>query len=225
LHDLPANEKTASQLGVSTDMIREYAKAREIDNQLKHINMAGVRAAKIVKNMLSFARKGESAKTYANLPELFDKTIELAQSDYDLKKNFDFKEVVFNINCDTGFPKVFCDPSKIQQVFFNIIKNGAEAMYDFKNQSSQKPTFDIRFASDGEEATIEMENNGPGIEEPVRKRIFEPFFTTKGPSKGTGLGLSVSYFIITEDHRGQMSVSSTPGNNTMFTIKLPIDKK
>jgi nitrogen-specific signal transduction histidine kinase len=59
---------------------------------------------------------------------------------------------------------------------------------------------------------IELEDNGPGLEESVRKRIFEPFFTTKSVGKGTGLGLSVSYFIITEEHAGMMSVQTARGN-------------
>jgi signal transduction histidine kinase len=55
----------------------------------------------------------------------------------------------------------------------------------------------------------------------VRKRIFEPFFTTKPVDKGTGLGLSVSYFIVTEDHSGVMSVQTAVGEWTRFVIDLP----
>ncbi|MNP75292.1 Sporulation kinase E [compost metagenome] len=61
-----------------------------------------------------------------------------------------------------------------------------------------------------------------GIPETVRKRIFEPFFTTKEVGQGTGLGLSVSYFIITNNHKGQMEVQSKPGQGTCFTLRLPL---
>jgi signal transduction histidine kinase len=60
------------------------------------------------------------------------------------------------------------------------------------------------------------------MDEGVRRRIFEPFFTTKPVDSGTGLGLSISYFIITENHGGQMDVNSTPGKGTEFIIRLPI---
>jgi signal transduction histidine kinase len=60
------------------------------------------------------------------------------------------------------------------------------------------------------------------MDEETRKRIFEPFFTTKDVDKGTGLGLSVSYYIIVEDHNGEMSVESFPGRGTKFIIRLPL---
>ena len=63
------------------------------------------------------------------------------------------------------------------------------------------------------------------MEEEVRKRVFEPFYTTKEVGTGTGLGLSVSYFIITNNHRGSMEVSSVPGTGTCFTIYLPIQRR
>ena len=70
--------------------------------------------------------------------------------------------------------------------------------------------------------SIVIEDNGPGMDEKTRKRVFEPFFTTKPVGVGTGLGLSVSYFIITENHLGQLSVTSEPGSGTTFVIRLPL---
>nr|NJM02091.1 hypothetical protein [Desulfobacula sp.] len=69
---------------------------------------------------------------------------------------------------------------------------------------------------------MEIEDNGPGMDNDIQKRIFEPFFTTKEVGVGTGLGLSVSYFIISENHAGILSVDSAPGRGTVFTIKLPL---
>lgn len=68
---------------------------------------------------------------------------------------------------------------------------------------------------------MEIEDNGPGMDEATRKRVFEPFFTTKLAGVGTGLGLSVSYFIITENHNGEMWVESAPGRGSTFSIRLP----
>jgi signal transduction histidine kinase len=68
---------------------------------------------------------------------------------------------------------------------------------------------------------LEIEDNGPGMDETTRRRIFEPFFTTKPVGKGTGLGLSVSYFIVTENHGGKMDVHAVDGGGTRFVIRLP----
>jgi signal transduction histidine kinase len=78
---------------------------------------------------------------------------------------------------------------------------------------------------DGELVRVEIEDNGPGMTEEVRKRVFEPFFTTKSVGIGTGLGLSVSYFIITENHRGTMAVESAPGQGACFIIRIPVRRE
>jgi hypothetical protein len=70
---------------------------------------------------------------------------------------------------------------------------------------------------------IEVLDNGPGMDEKTLNRIFEPFFTTKDVGIGTGLGLSVSYFIVTEQHNGRLSVTSKPGQGACFSIRLPSD--
>ena len=70
---------------------------------------------------------------------------------------------------------------------------------------------------------IEVEDNGPGMDEETRKRVFEPFFTTKAVGVGTGLGLSVSYFIITSHHSGTMSVETAPGRGARFILHLPVE--
>ena len=86
------------------------------------------------------------------------------------------------------------------------------------------PRFVFRCFKEADQVVFEIEDNGPGIASDIRKRIFEPFFTTKEVGLGTGLGLSVSYFIITENHNGTLAVDSTPGQGTVFTIKLPVQK-
>jgi signal transduction histidine kinase len=91
-------------------------------------------------------------------------------------------------------------------------------------EMDEKPTAPrIRFKTYPVEnmVQLEIEDNGPGIDSHVRKRIFEPFFTTKSVDKGTGLGLSLSYFIVVDDHGGEMKVESTVGTGTTFIIRLP----
>ena len=112
------------------------------------------------------------------------------------------------------------DPGQIQQVLLNILRNGAQAMQDAGTAS---PRFIVRTRFDKEPSMVclEIEDNGPGMDEITRKRAFEPFFTTKPVGVGTGLGLSISYFIITENHGGELAVESRPGSGAKFIIRLP----
>jgi PAS domain S-box-containing protein len=219
--NLPASVSAAREAGLSMDQIRAFMEKRGIVRQLELIHDAGVRASRIVRNMLSFSRKEFSGKVAQDITELLDQTIELARSDYDLKRQYDFKQIRIVREYDPDTPQVMCEVSKIQQVFFNILKNCAEAMQDVNSPS--EPTFIIRVRPVGRYVRVEIEDNGPGMTEDTRKRIFEPFFTTKPVGKGTGLGLSVSYFIVTENHNGKMNVISQPGKGATFIIQLPLD--
>ena len=223
--DLPPNLKAAEQLGTDMGTIKAFMDARNILKMLDTIKSSGLRAAEIVSNMLSFARKGDSGMLLNNLADLMDETLTLAESDYDLKKKYDFRQVKIIKNYDPDMPPVPCEPGKIQQVFLNILTNGAHAMCGENRPEDEDyaPEFAISIQPDktGTMACIKIEDNGPGMDARTRKRVFEPFFTTKAQGEGTGLGLSVSYFIVKENHNGQMSVSSTPGGGTGFLIKLP----
>jgi signal transduction histidine kinase len=90
------------------------------------------------------------------------------------------------------------------------------------NPPDRRPRITLRIRNEGRYAVFDVEDNGPGMTEDIRRRVFEPFFTTKEPTVGTGLGLSVSYMIVTQNHKGLIEVESTPGSGTVFKVKLPI---
>jgi len=219
-----ANIRAAEQAGTSMESIQAFMESRGIFRMIDTINQSGRRVADIVDNMLSFARK-EGAKISLNaLEHLLDKTLDLAATDYNLKKEYDFKRIRITKEYQKGgSPKVPCESSKIQQVLLNIFRNGAQAM----QESEQKePEFIIRtwFHAKKNQVCMEIRDNGPGMDEKRRKRVFEPFYTTKPVGVGTGLGLSVSYFIIKENHDGDIRVESSPGNGAAFIICLPVEK-
>jgi len=169
--------------------------------------------------MLRFSRKSESHTEYVALDLVFDQVLELAASDYDLKKNYDFKRITIQREFNPDLPPVPISVLEVEQVLLNLMKNAAQAMYE---ASTPNPQIWLRTRRDQDFVVIEVEDNGPGMLPEVQKRIFEPFYSTKEVGKGTGLGLSVSYAIITNNHNGRLEVHSQPGNGTCFIIRLPL---
>ncbi len=221
---IEANQRAARKAGTSMVAVNEFMEARGIHRMISTITDSGRRVAAIVDNMLSFARQSGEGKMPLNLCRLMDKTLELATTDYDLKKQYDFKLIPIKKDYPPHMPDVFCEGSKIQQVLLNILRNGAHAM---QQAGTSRPCFTIRISFDSQRQTacIEIQDNGPGMDGDTRKRVFEPFFTTKSTGEGTGLGLSVSYFIITENHKGSLAVDSQPGEGANFIIRLPVSGK
>ena len=221
LSDMEKNKSAAEECGISLVNLRRYIDKRQIPKMLTGIKESGNRAATIVSNMLSFSRKSDKINRRYHLDKLLENTIELVANDYNLKKHYDFRKIEIIRQYDENTPAVHCDGNEIQQVFLNLLKNGAEAMSE-KDYAQDQPRFICRVKNEEDMAIVEIEDNGPGITiQPVNK-IFDPFFTTKELGKGTGLGLSVSYFIISDQHNGMMEVNSVPGEWTRFTIKLPL---
>ena len=219
--ELPKNREIAGETGVDLQRLHAYLEARGILQFIKDIREAGSRAAKIVADMLAFSRRSEMSFAPTDLPELLDTSARLAGSDYDLKKRNDFRQIEIVREYDPALGDVLCDKTEIEQVILNLLKNAAHAMADNPSQESHRII--LRTVKEEGFARIEVIDNGPGMDELTRKRVFEPFFTTKEVGLGTGLGLSVSYFIISEQHKGSMTVESSPGKGARFIIRLPLD--
>jgi PAS domain S-box-containing protein len=213
--DLAPNIKAAKSLGIDMDIVRGYGDLRDIPNLLKNVKTAGNRAATIVREMLDFSRMGEGAMSSYNIGQLLDEAINLAKNDHD------FQDIIIKRLYDNNLQSVQCEKNRIQQVFLNILQNGAYAM---AVNLDTKPEFILRIKTIKGYMQVEIEDNGPGMDKEQCKRVFEPFYTTKPVGKGTGLGLSVSYFIVTDNHKGNLSVESTLGKGTNFIIQIPIAK-
>jgi len=220
-----ANIQAADAAGISMEAIHDFMVARDIPRMIATIKDSGQRVAELVENMLSFARKTNANILPHDPVELLDKTLGLAATEYDLDKQYDFKTIDIIKEYEDNLPQLNCESPKIQQVLLNILRNGAQAMQEKYNQNiDYKPQFILRIRRDADPGMlrIEIEDNGPGMDSAICKRVFEPFFTTKPAGLGTGLGLSVSYFIVTENHGGNISVASIPGVGTNFIISLPL---
>jgi len=176
---------------------------------LEKIEAQTERVAKIVKNLLNFARNpSETAFHNVNLKESLEDIIALI--DYKLKN--------LNIQLDLNLNPVsaiWAQGERLQQVFINIILNAIDAM-------PKGGTLSIGLLQSENQIEVKIKDTGTGIKEQHLSHIFDPFFTTKGIGKGTGLGLSISYAIIKE-HEGHIRVKSEFKQGTLFTINIPAD--
>jgi len=220
--DMPQNRAVAEALGIDLEQLNRYLEQRRVLHFLEGIREAGARAAKIVSDMLSFSRRSESRFSPVDLEDLLETVLRLASSDYDLKKKYDFKRIAIQRDYDPALRLIYCDKTEIEQVILNLLKNAAQAMAE---EGVQSPKITLRTRREPQHVLIEVIDNGPGMDEKTLKRIFEPFFTTKEVGSGTGLGLSVSYFIVTEQHRGRLSATSKPGQGACFSIRLPVSRE
>jgi signal transduction histidine kinase len=174
------------------------------------------RAARIVRNLLTFARKRQSTRAMVDVNQVIRETLALRA----------YEQRVSNISLiqalASGLPQVFVDGHQIKQVLLNLILNAEQAMLS----TNGRGTLVIRTWHDAEQESvvIEVNDNGPGVPEEVQSRVFDPFFTTKEVGKGTGLGLSVAYALVHE-HNGRIWVTSEPGRGASFFVGLPVSSR
>lgn len=218
--DLAPNVRVANELDVSLEKMKSYMEAREIFGLLDGIAECGKRAASIVANMLEFSRSSNIKRIPSSVHSIIDKSIELAANDYLLKTQQNFGQIEIIREYDDAVSQISCAPQEIEQVLLNLLKNAAQA-FATTVPAIEKPTIVITTQQSASGVMITVADNGPGMNEDVRKRVFEPFYTTKPVGDGTGLGLSVSYFIITNNHSGTISVTAAENQGSTFNVYLP----
>jgi two-component system NtrC family sensor kinase len=171
------------------------------------------RAARIVRNLLTFARKRQSTRALVDLNEIIRETLNLRA----------YEQRITNITVipalAAGLPAVFADGHQVKQVLLNLLMNAEQAMLG----ANGRGTIVIRTWHDSAKQMVIMEVNddGPGVAEDVKGKIFDPFFTTKEVGKGTGLGLTVAYAIV-QEHGGRIRLESRPGAGASFFVEFPM---
>ncbi|MGA9349936.1 MAG: PAS domain S-box protein [Anaerolineae bacterium] len=185
--------------------------SEEIKHDLGRINRQAVRAAKIVENLLTFARRREARKESININAVIERSLELQAHQLALDRISIVKEL------DEALPPTMADSFQMQQVFMNIISNAHQALRDWEGERQ------LRVRSELAEDMIHLQftDSGPGIPAGVMERLFEPFFTTREVGEGTGLGLSISYGIV-EAHGGSIWAESEVGKGATLIVEIPV---
>jgi signal transduction histidine kinase len=207
-HEL--NNPLTGILGYAQLLQREVLPS-SAEKRVEFLISEATRAAKIVRNLLTFARKRPPEKRYVGLNGLIKKTLELKS--YHLRAN----QIEVLTDLDPDLPKTMLDFHQVQQVLINLIVNAEQALSEAGGGGQ------IRIATRhaGGRIQVRVSDSGPGVPLEIRSRIFEPFFTTKEEGKGTGLGLSLCYGIVRE-HGGTITVNGLPGQGASFLIDLPV---
>ena len=164
------------------------------------------RGARLTSQLLLFARRQVPEKQRVNLGEVVGETAGLLRRllPANVKLGLEIAPGPLWVEADTG---------QLQQVMMNLAVNAGDAM-------KSGGILTVRTSGGGGEAVLEVEDTGEGMDEYTRAHLFEPFFTTKGPGQGTGLGLAVVHGIVTQ-HGGSIEVSRSPGEGTLFRVRLP----
>lgn len=204
-----SNAGTSAQI-----LLEEMQESDEVPRQfqiemLEQITGETDRARGIVRSLLEFAREKEVTVTEIRLSELLYPTIDLVRGQI---------PALVEIKVLIGRDEVFlADRQRLQQALINLLLNAFQAFENRPGVVTLRGELDLT----RQKVVIEVEDNGPGIPEEVKKRIFDPFFTTKDVGHGSGLGLAITREIM-HKHGGEISVDSSPVTGTRFVMTLPM---
>ncbi len=198
---------------------------KDLPKILNSMKAGSSRIQNIILGLRNFSRLDESQMKPVDIHEGIDNTLMFLA--HRLQKNIDYPEIQV-IKTYAKLPRVNCCASQMNQVFMNILNNAIDALEDslINQKITDKPV--IRISTkliDTKMLRITIADNADGMTTKVQEKIFDPFFTTKPIGSGTGLGLSISYQIIVEQHKGQLTCNSSPGNGTEFIIDIPLQMK
>ncbi len=195
--------------------------------RLEVVERLGFRAAKMIQQLLTFARKDSVQMKLFGLSSFMQEILQL--NSVVVPENIDF-------HCQIPSQElvVIGDETQLQQVIMNLLNNAHDAVSDVKGPRVRlqleeylpDPAFKGRYpALDAEFfARLSVLDNGCGISKELQCKIFDPFYTTKEVGKGTGLGLAMAYGSI-QNHHGVIEVESSEGEGTAFHIYLPLIKE
>jgi len=219
-HDF--NNILAAMQGYVELSLEDLPEDAAVRDNLEQVLSCGNRAAKLVKQILTFSRKDQQEKGLVQIGSIVKEVLKMLRSSLPATIKIRRK-----IEADSSL--VMADPTQLHQVLVNLCTNASHAMRE-AGGLLEVSLADVNFESEtkvgdeslprGRYVKLSVSDTGCGMEKEVMERIFEPFFTTKKVNEGTGLGLSVVHGIV-KSHNGAIAVDSTPGKGSTFDIFFP----
>jgi PAS domain S-box-containing protein len=222
-HDF--NNILSAVIGYSQLALTEAPKDTRLHNNLEQILVAGMRASDLVRQILTFSRRGDQELNPIQIGPLVKEALKMLRSSLPTTI-----EIVSKV--DSDIDNVMADPIQIHQIIMNLCTNAAQAMEDDGGQLTvdlsqvRLDSSDIRLhpgLKKGEYIRLSVEDTGQGIPEEIMENIYNPYFTTKEKGKGTGLGLSVVHGIV-QSYNGAVYAYSEKGQGATFKVYLPAIK-
>jgi PAS domain S-box-containing protein len=188
-----------------------------VEGKLKRISQQTERAANIIRDLRTVARKP------ANQAEPFDLAEAVRVACNLMQEQLKLNRVAVRLDLPRPGPIVLGEPGRLQQVVINLMNNARDAILE---RAPEAPTsyvghIDVSVSVVGSRAVLCVDDDGPGIAKAHLQRVFEPFFTTKPTGKGTGLGLSISYDIL-KRMGGEITAENRPSGGARFRIALDL---
>jgi two-component system, NtrC family, sensor kinase len=208
-HEL--NNPLASISAFAQLLLADDALAEEHRHSAEVVRAEARRAARIVHNLLTFARQHKAEKVPADINQVVTDTLELRVYELNVR-GIQLSQELDEVDA----PVTMVDVHQLQQVLLNLITNAEQAMCEVPDRRHR---LTIRTRTEADVVRLEVEDTGPGIAESAMHQLFVPFFTTKATGKGTGLGLSISLGIVSE-HGGRIWAENVAGG-ARFCVELP----
>jgi signal transduction histidine kinase len=190
-------------------ILRDEELSPSVKEMVERIELEVQRLSLFTKGLLSFARKEDGPVGEADLNQVLQEVM------YFLKYEALKRSIKIVEDFDFRLPPIAADANRLKQIFINLVMNAFQAMEGGGSLLLRTSSSEERFAS------VQVADTGSGIPQKTLSRIFEPFYTTKKTAKGTGLGLFITKKIV-ESFSGTISVESSEGEGTCFTITFPV---
>lgn len=196
----------------------------DIIEQIEEADQQGKRASAIIQNLLDFARTRGGERHPANIIDIIESSLQLANDVLSVPSGLRFRDITIERHYSQRLPQVPCYAAELQQVFLSLFRHACHALGQV-HKAGHTPIVRLQVMVCYDMLWIKVQHNGVGISYEEQQYIFEPFFThTPGKAEDYDAGkrLSFSHFIITEQHQGQLAVTSDLNVGTTFHIQLPL---
>ena len=214
------NKQDVSEL----EQVSDSDQTKKLDGIIIDMSAKGEQVSTIISNLLAFARSRSGNKQKANIVDVMENTISLANEVISVSDELPFDKIKIERKFEKNLPLVPCYITEIQQVFLSLFRHASNALLLKKESEGFEPLIKIILSESYGNLWIKIQHNGLGLTSEEQMNLFEPFFTDKSTAEDFDAGqrLSFSYYIVTEQHQGNMAVTSDLELGSTIHIQLPI---